>query len=56
MPSNIIQINGCEKMTWIIPDSKMDELIKRLDESGDKEEIIFSDVSPSPYSLSESQF
>ncbi len=26
MPSNIIQINGDEKMTWIIPDSKMNAL------------------------------
>ena len=37
MPSNIIQINGDEKMTWIIPDSKMEEIIKKLDEFGDKE-------------------
>lgn len=37
MPSNIIQINGSEKLTWIIPDSKMEDIIKKLDECGDKE-------------------
>jgi len=37
MPSNIIQINGSEKMTWIVPDSKMEKLIKVLDKYGDKE-------------------
>ena len=56
MPSNIIQINGDEKMTRLIPDSKMEELIKKLDECGDKEDVISSDVSPLPYSQSESQF
>ena len=44
MPSNIIQINGSEKLTWIVPDSKMEEIIKKLDKCGDKdthhEEII----------------
>ena len=49
MPSNIVQINENEKMTCIIPDSKMEELIKKLDECGDKEDVISSDVSPSPY-------
>jgi len=29
MPSNIIQINGYEKMTWIIPDSKMEKIIEK---------------------------
>jgi len=37
MPSNIIQINENEKMTWIVPDSKMEEIIKKLDDCGDKE-------------------
>ncbi len=55
MPSNIIQMNGDDKMTWIIPDSKMEEIIKKLDEYGDKEDVISSYVSPSPYSQSESQ-
>ena len=54
MPSNIVQINENEKMTWIVPDSKMEELIKKLDECGDKEDAISSDVSPLPYSQSES--
>ncbi len=45
-------------MTWVISDSKMEEIIKKLDECGDKdkEDITSSDVSPSPYSQSESQF
>lgn len=54
MPSNIIQINGDEKRTWIVPDSKMEEIIKKLDECGDKEEVISSCVSPSPCSQIES--
>ena len=54
MPSNIIQINGDEKMTWIVPDSKMEEIIKKLDEDGDKEEVTSSCVSPLPCSQSES--
>jgi len=37
MPSNIIQINGSKKMTWIVPDSKMDKLIEKLNKVGDKE-------------------
>ena len=55
MPSNVIQITGDEKMTWIIPDSKMEEIIKKLGECGDREDIISSYVSPLPYSRSESQ-
>ena len=54
MPSNIVEINGDEKMTWIIPDSKMEELIKKLDECGDKEEVTSSDASSLPCSQSES--
>ncbi len=42
-------------MTWIVPDSKMEEIIKKLDECGDKEDVISYSVSPSPYSQSESQ-
>ena len=37
MPSNIIQINSTEELTWVIPDSKMEEIINKLDECGDKE-------------------
>ncbi len=55
MPSNVIQINGDEKMTWIVPDSKMKKIITKLDECGDKEDVISSYVSPSPYSQNESQ-
>ncbi|MCH8035060.1 MAG: hypothetical protein IH950_15060 [Bacteroidetes bacterium] len=54
MPSNIIQMNGNEKMTWIIPDSKMEEIIKKLDECGDKEDVTSSDVSSLLDSQSES--
>ncbi len=39
MPSNVIQINGCNELTWVVVDSKMDKLITYLDEIGDKEEI-----------------
>ena len=35
MPSNMVEING--SAGWIIPDSKMDELIGKLNEWGDKE-------------------
>ncbi len=48
MPSNIIQINSDNELTWIVGDSKMDDLITLLNKIGDKEEII-SDVSSSPY-------
>lgn len=55
MPSNIIQINGDEKLTWFIPDSQMEEIIKAFNKYGEKEEIIFSDASSLPYLQSESQ-
>ncbi len=50
MPSNIIQINYASELTWIVGDTKMDDLITYLNEIGDKEEII-SDVSSLPCSL-----
>ena len=56
MPSNIVEINGDEKMTWIIPDSKMKEIIKKLEECGDKEDVTSSDVSSLPDSQNECQF
>lgn len=37
MPSNIIQINGSKELTWIVPDSKMEEIIKKLNKCGDKD-------------------
>jgi len=47
MPSNIIQINFSDELSWQVGDSKMDDLIAYLNEIGYKEEII-SDVSSSP--------
>ena len=41
MPGNIIQINSAEELEWYVGDSKMDDLIKYLDEIGfrrDKED------------------
>ena len=49
MPRNIIQINSDSKLTWVVGDSKMDDLITLLNKIGNKEEII-SDVSSLPYS------
>jgi len=54
MPSNIIQINSDNELTWVVGDSKMDDLITLLNKIGDKEEII-SDVSSLPYSRISSQ-
>lgn len=34
MPGNIIQINSSEELEWYVGDSKMDDLIKHLDEIG----------------------
>lgn len=42
-------------MTWIVPDSEMEESIKKLDECGDKEDVISSDASSLHCSQSESQ-
>lgn len=36
MASNAISVNGSKELTWIVGDSKMEELIKYLDEIGDK--------------------
>ena len=49
MPSNIIQVNNSNELTWVIGDSKMDDLITYLNEIGEKD-VIISDVSPSPCS------
>jgi len=37
MPANTVRINGSAKMEWVIPDSKMEELIEKLNEVGSKE-------------------
>ena len=34
MPSNIIQINFSDELTWQMGDSKMDNLIAYLDQNG----------------------
>ena len=46
MLSNIIKINCSDELTWIVPDSQMDEVIAKLNECGDKHEPI-SDISSS---------
>jgi hypothetical protein len=49
LPSNIITINRCRELEWIIPDSKMEKVISVLDEYGDKfQDSISSDTSSSP--------
>ena len=49
MPSNIITINRCRELEWVIPDSKMEKVISVLDEYGDKfQGSISSDTSSSP--------
>ena len=47
LPSNIVTINRCRELEWIIPDSKMEKVIAVLDEYGDKSPIS-SDTSSSP--------
>ena len=47
MPSNIIQINQAISLTWIVPDSKMDKIIKLLNKSGEKKKLRASQTSPS---------
>ena len=34
MPGNIVQVNSAKELEWYVGDSKMDELIKYLDEVG----------------------
>ena len=46
MPSNIIRINCAKELTWVVPDSKMEQVIKLLNRVGDKE--IISDTASSP--------
>ena len=49
MPSNIITINRCKELEWIIPDSEMERVVAVLDEYGDKfQGSISSDTSSSP--------
>jgi len=49
MPSNIITINRCRELEWVIPDSKMEEVVAILEEYGDKfQGSISFDTSSSP--------
>ena len=49
MPSNIITINRCRELEWIIPDSEMGRIVSVLNEYGDKyHSSISSDTSSSP--------
>jgi hypothetical protein len=49
MPSNIITINRCRELEWIIPDSEMEKIKAVLDEAADKlQGSISSDTSSSP--------
>jgi len=34
LPSNIIRINGAKELEWYVGDSKMEDLIKYLNEVG----------------------
>jgi hypothetical protein len=56
MPSHLVTINYSRGLEWLIPDSKMDKLIKILEKYGDKhEKITSSHTSALPYSQTESQ-
>ena len=56
MPSNIITINRCRELEWVVPDSKMEKVVAVLDEYGDKfQDSISSDTSSSPDSLIDCQ-
>jgi len=37
MPANTVRINDSAKLAWVVPDSKMDKLIEKLNEVGSKE-------------------
>ena len=51
MPSNLVTINYSKELEWVIPDSKMDKLIDKLEEFGYKrEKATSSDTSASPCS------
>lgn len=39
MPSNIININVSKELTWIVGDSKMEDLMNYLDEIGERKEL-----------------
>ena len=39
MPSNIININVSKELTWIVGDSKMEDLMNYLDEIGERTEL-----------------
>jgi len=49
MPSNIVTLNRAKELEWYVGDSKMDDLIKHLDEVGfrntDEDDSISSDAS-----------
>ncbi len=52
MLSNIIRINSAKELEWYVGDSKMDDLIKYLDEIGfraSEDDTISSDASSSGY-------
>lgn len=42
MPGNVVRINNSNKSKWYVGDSKMEELIKFLNDIGFKEEGIYS--------------
>jgi hypothetical protein len=46
MPSNVIQINHSDELTWEVGDSEIDKSITYLDEIGDTEKITFYASSP----------
>jgi hypothetical protein len=54
MPSNVIQINHNDELTWEVGDSQMEDLITHLDEIGDREKIT-SDASSSSCSQTSPQ-
>ena len=55
MPSNLIKINCSDELTWIVPDSQMDEVIAKLNECGDKHEPFSSDAFSSLCSQTDCQ-
>ena len=55
MPSNLITINYSEKLEWVVPDSRMGEVIALINEVSDKHHPISCDIFASPCSQSERQ-
>jgi len=55
MPSNLITINYSEELEWVIPDSRMEEVIALISKVGDRRYPISCGISASPCLQTEDQ-